>query len=511
MSRVSRQLGELLVDRRLLSRDALEQLLLQEKQAGTPFAKLVMDEQYVGEKDVLRLVAERVGLGFVDFEATEPSPEAMGRLDGGLARRLGAVPVSVNESRVTVAVSDPFQQELQETLTQATGSAVTLAIALRSEIEAILAGVMTSSSNKAGSREDALDDDTHINDLLLQLSALGGSDLHLTAGIPPKGRINGELVALEGHQRLMPAQLRRIIYEILTGDQRQRLEDARELDCSHPVPGKGRFRVNVFFQRDSIGAVLRVIPSEIKGLADLGLPPIIANFATLHRGLVLVTGPTGSGKSTTLASIIDLINASRAVHIMTVEDPIEFLHRHKRAVVNQREVGSDTRGFMTALKHVLRQDPDVILVGELRDLETISAALTAAETGHLVFGTLHTQSAPQSIDRMIDVFPSHQQDQIRIQLSGSLQGVVSQQLLPTADKKGRVLASEVMVAIPAIRNLIREGKVHQIPSILQTGGKHGMQTMDQNMADLVKARKVSREVAMERASDPENFKRLVGG
>jgi twitching motility protein PilT len=271
----------------------------------------------------------------------------------------------------------------------------------------------------------------------------------------------------------------------------------------------GRFRVNVFFQRDSIGAVLRAIPNQIVPLSDLGIPPIVEGFAQLQRGLVLVTGPAGSGKSTTLASIVDLINTSRACHIITLEDPIEFTHHHKRSVVNQREIGSDTRSFSIALRHALRQDPDVIQVGEMRDLETMSTAITAAETGHLILTTLHTQDAPQSVERMIDVFPSQQQRQVRVQLANSLQAVVSQQLLPRADGAGRVAAVEVMVATPAIRNLIREGKVHQITTAMQSGGKFGMETMDDSLAQLVRTGKIAHEVGFEHAHDLEGFESLV--
>jgi twitching motility protein PilT len=284
-----------------------------------------------------------------------------------------------------------------------------------------------------------------------------------------------------------------------------------ELDTSHVVPGVGRFRLNVFQQRDSVGAVFRAIPFEIKTLEQLGIPPSVRQFSTLPRGLVLITGPTGSGKSTTLAALIDIINSSKPCHIMSVEDPIEFLHHHKVAVVNQREVGEDTKSFAEALKHVLRQDPDVILVGELRDLETISTALTAAETGHLVFATLHTQDAPQSVDRMIDVFPSHQQQQIRTQLATTVQGIVTQQLLQRADGNGRAVACEILVATPAIRNLIREGKTHQIYSAMQAGAKFGMHSMDQNLAELVKRNIVTMEMATERCSNPEDLYRLVRG
>ena len=339
---------------------------------------------------------------------------------------------------------------------------------------------------------------------------LNGSDLHLTTGLPPMIRVHGDLRPLKGFRKLFPQDLQTMIYSILTQRQRERFETDLELDVSYSLPGKARFRVNVFQQRDAVGSVMRLIPFEIKNLDDLGLPPSVREFAKLRRGLVLVTGVTGSGKSTTLAGLIDIVNSSRPEHIMTVEDPIEFLHRHKKAIVNQREVGTDTYGFANALKHVLRQDPDVILVGELRDLETISMALSAAETGHLVFATLHTQDAPQSVDRVIDVFPPHQQEQIRVQLAGTLAGIVSQQLVPTADGKGRAVAAEVLVATPAVRNLIREGKVHQIYTSMQAGGKFGMQVMDQHLAELVKKGKVSYEMGLERAHHVEEFNRLTG-
>ena len=339
---------------------------------------------------------------------------------------------------------------------------------------------------------------------------LGGSDLHLTTGLPPMIRVHGDLRPLKGFRKLFPQDLQTMIYSILTQRQRERFETDLELDVSYSLPGKARFRVNVFQQRDAVGSVMRLIPFEIKNLVDLGLPASVHEFAKMRRGLVLVTGVTGSGKSTTLAGLIDIVNTSRPEHIMTVEDPIEFLHRHKKAIVNQREVGTDTYGFANALKHVLRQDPDVILVGELRDLETISMALSAAETGHLVFATLHTQDAPQSVDRIIDVFPPHQQEQIRVQLAGTLAGIVSQQLVPTSDGKGRAVAAEVLIATPAVRNLIREGKTHQIYTSMQAGGKFGMQVMDQHLAELVKKNKVSYEVGLERAHHVEEFNRLTG-
>jgi len=280
---------------------------------------------------------------------------------------------------------------------------------------------------------------------------------------------------------------------------------------SYALPGKARFRVNVYFQRDSIGAAFRLIPYEIKSLDALGLPGVVADLARYPRGFVVVTGPTGSGKSTSLAAMVDIVNRERSAHIMTVEDPIEFLHKHQACIVNQREVGADTHSFAQALKHVLRQDPDVILVGEMRDLETISTAITAAETGHLVFATLHTQDAPQTIDRIIDVFPPHQQQQVRVQLATTLQGVVTQQLLQAVDGRSRAVACEVLICTPAVRNLIREGKTHQIYSIMQAGGRFGMQTMDQALANLVKGGQITQQVAYERSHDPEELNRLIGG
>jgi twitching motility protein PilT len=349
-----------------------------------------------------------------------------------------------------------------------------------------------------------------LTELLIEVLDRGCSDLHISAGARPTLRVNGSLDQMDDRPVMTPPVIQRMLYAILTQKQREKFEEELELDFAYAVPGKARFRVNLYRQRDALGAAFRLIPYEIKALEELGIPPSIANFAMLPRGFVLVTGPTGSGKSTTLASLVDLANRNRRDHIMTVEDPIEFLHRHKSCLVNQREVGEDTWSFQNALKHVLRQDPDIILVGEMRDLETISVALTAAETGHLVFATLHTQDAAQTIDRVIDVFPPHQQQQIRVQLAGALQGVVCQTLAKTADGRGRAAATEVLVATPAVRNLIREGKTHQIYSALQAGAKHGMHTMDQHLSELVKAGRITYDVGLEKCHHIEDFNRLCG-
>ena len=348
-------------------------------------------------------------------------------------------------------------------------------------------------------------------DILVKVVERKASDLHITPGVPPMLRIRGSLVPIEGYEVLTPTDTREIVYAVLNNAQRQRLETEMQLDFSYSVPGKGRFRVNAFFQKNAVSAAFRLIPATTVPVDQLGLPPVIRDFARKPRGLVLVTGPTGSGKSTTLASLIDEINQVRDEHILTIEDPIEFVHSHKRCIINQRELGQDAHSFALALKAALRQDPDVILVGEMRDMETIGTALTAAETGHLVFATLHTQDAPQTIDRIIDVFPSDQQGQVRMQLAVGLQGIVTQTLVPTADGQGRCVAAEVLVPTPGVRNLIREGKIHQIYSLIQTGASHGMQTMDASLAGLVRAGKINLATAESRSSNIMELRRLVEG
>jgi twitching motility protein PilT len=350
----------------------------------------------------------------------------------------------------------------------------------------------------------------HVDDLLRMMIDRGGSDLHLTVGSPPGIRQRGEIVPVEGIRPLTSKDTQEMILSMLSEEQRKRFEVELELDFAYSIPGLSRFRTNVFQQRNSMGAVFRVIPLRIPTMQDLSLPKVCKYLAERPRGLVLVTGPTGSGKSTTLAAMVDHINETRPLHIITMEDPIEFMHKNKRAYVNQREVGEDTHSFASALKRVLRQDPDVILVGEMRDLETISAAITAAETGHLVFATLHTTGGPETIDRVIDVFPPHQQQQVRMQLSGTLEGVLSQVLLRSTDGKSRVLAMEIMLGIPAISNLIREGKTHQMATIIQGGAQLGMQTLDQHLKTLLQAGKVTFEEAIGKAKEPRELAAMVG-
>jgi len=346
---------------------------------------------------------------------------------------------------------------------------------------------------------------TSIDDLLERMVELGASDLHITVGSPPAYRIRGQIVRAEGFDPFTDEETRSILYRILSSEQQKNFELNRQLDFAYSMPGVARFRVNTFFQREVVGAAFRLIPTEIKTLEELNLPAVLHGLAQYPRGLVLVTGPTGSGKSTTLAAIIDEINRTRTEHILTVEDPIEFVHRHKRCIVNQREIGPDATSFGEALKAALRQDPDVILVGEMRDLETISTALTAAETGHLVFGTLHTQSAPSTIDRIIDVFPPAQQEQVRIMIANSLQAVVTQNLMPTADGHGRVAALEILLPDDAVRNLIRQAKTEQVYSVMQTNTARGMLTMEQSLADLALRRIVNVDDAITRSSRPDQL------
>ena len=352
---------------------------------------------------------------------------------------------------------------------------------------------------------------TPLGRIFSTLAALRASDLHLVANEVPKIRVDGVLVDLPEAPVWTSSEIERALFSLITPQMRERFENELELDFSIGFSDNMRFRINVYSQKGMLGAAIRVISGEIRSLEQLGVPVKLAEFTQLPRGLVLVTGPTGSGKSTTLAAMIDLINRTRDEHIITIEDPIEFVHVNDKSVVEQREIGMDTRSFADALKHVLRQDPDVILIGEMRDFETISSALTAAETGHLVFATLHTQDAPQTIDRIIDVFPAGQQEQVRIQLSLTLKGIVSQVLLPHVSGKGRVVATEVMVVTPAIANLIRENKTFQIPSILMSSAAAGMQSLDQSLAHLVETRQVTLESAFERAHDQQGFMALVGG
>jgi twitching motility protein PilT len=348
-----------------------------------------------------------------------------------------------------------------------------------------------------------------IDELLGSMVGWDASDLHLSAGASPAVRVRGDIHPVEDLPALSAEQTQQLLYRILSTEQQKRLEIDRQVDISYEIPGVARFRVNVFFQQNAVGAAFRLIPQKIKSLEELGLPDTLHDLSQKPRGLCLVTGPTGSGKSTTLAAVIDEVNRTRQAHILTIEDPIEFLHPHRRCIVNQREIGTDARGFADALRAGLRQDPDVILLGEMRDLETISTALTAAETGHLVFGTLHTRGAAGTIDRIIDVFPAEQQAQIRAQIAGALQAVVTQSLLPTSDGQGRIAAVEILLPDDAVRNLVRTGKVEQIYSVMQTSTSRGMTTMEQSLSELVLRGTITLEVALGCSSMPDQLMGLL--
>jgi twitching motility protein PilT len=500
---------------------------------------------------VAETAAAVAGLKVLPPARLRPTADALLAVPPALARATGGLPVGADAELLVVAFAAPPSTEVLEALAVAAGRAVVPVIA---ELDALSEAARAAYANVpappspsplprppvpsavptspaaavpvppavtpavtpalAPAVTPAVDAAAaggllHLDQLLLRMLDLKGSDLHITAGTRPSVRVHGVLRPLEDFPVLDPASIERLIGAILTPKQRAAFEEEMELDLAYAIENRSRFRVNVFRQRGSIGSVLRTIPFVIPEFATLGLPPVVASFADLPRGLVLVTGPTGSGKSTTLASLLDIVNRTKAVHIVSVEDPIEFLHKHKRGIVNQREVGQDTHSFAAALKRVLREDPDVILVGEMRDLETIHMALTAAETGHLVFATLHTQSAPQTVERIVDVFPPEQQGQIRIMLASTLQAVVTQQLVPVVDGKGRAVAAEVLVATSAVRNLIREAKGYQIATQMQAGAQHGMVTMDQSLAGLVRAGRISVEMAAERAANPDELRHLL--
>ncbi len=513
--KLSRRLGERLVDRKVLSRDDLEEILAEEESSGVALSTLVRTRRLVSERDLVAAIAEEIGIEHWDPQTSTVASEVSGMIPLEQAIASKAVAVGIRETMLAVAMVDPSDAAVLGELQRALGWQITPVLVGADDFNLLLRDAYGDRAVEASPVVEqadggAGDEPLHLNTLLTEMVALGASDLHLSAGLAPSVRIDGAISPLPGRGAITASELRELVYGILPQRSRERFEQDRELDTSHAVPDVGRFRLNVFLQRDAVGAVLRAIPFKVVPLEDLGLPPQVARFAELPRGLVLVTGPTGSGKSTTLASLIDIVNETRPCHIMTVEDPIEFLHHSKRAVVNQREVGSDTKSFGEALKRVLRQDPDVILVGELRDLETISTALTAAETGHLVFATLHTQDAPQSVDRIIDVFPAHQQQQVRVQLASSLQGIVTQQLLPRARVRGRAVACEILVATSAVRNLVREGKVHQIYSSMQAGGQFGMQTMDHSLAELVRQGTITIDVALEHCHNPSDLRRMAG-
>jgi len=459
----------------------------------------------------------------VDLSSCPVDLATVALLPEKMARDLAVVALWMATDKIVIALADPTDIDALNAVKTQTGREPELMVASEREIEQAIGrfysllseqngGDLESSANAPvakGKTEKAKEEILHIDDLLAILMEKRGSDLHLCSGCAPALRIHGDLVTLDNFETLTPSRTQQLIYAILTDEDISEFEQQHELDFAYSIPGLSRFRVNLHLQRGSVGGVFRSVPMLPPDLESLGMPPVLKMLCNKPRGLVLVTGPTGSGKSTTLAAMVKEINEKRRCHIVTVEDPIEFLHNNKMSIVIQREVGGDTHSFANALKYVLRQDPDVILIGEMRDLETIASAVTAAETGHLVFATLHTTSAAQSVDRIIDVFPPHQQNQIRLQLASVLEGIICQTLLPTIDGKGRACAQEILIATSAVRNLIREGKSHQLQSVLQSSAQVGMQTLDGALKNLVLKGSVGAEVAASMASNPDDFLNLL--
>ncbi len=537
----SDRLAQALVQSGYETESNLAPLLAESRATGESLASLLISRKLALPGVVVGALAHLSNLQAVDIAAVAPSPEAKACMPDAVAQEYLAVPLQFDGRVLSVAFAEPPTPQDVDGLASKLGYRINAVLADPVLIARAVQSTQAPASPDAGTPGPAPSSplvDTgsdegeitvaptvarlleqglptaesdgsmplHIDDLLRYAVAVGASDLHLTANMPGSIRLHGAIRPIEGCPVLGNETIRDMVFGILPASQRERFEDESELDTSHSIAGVGRFRVNVSMQRGTVAAALRPIPHEMPEFDSLGIPDAVKAFTELRKGLVLVTGPTGSGKSTTLASLIDIINRTKPLHIVTVEDPIEFLHDHKRSIITQREIGEDTHSFAEALRRVLRQDPDVILVGELRDLETISTALTAAETGHLVFATLHTQDAPQTIDRVIDVFPTNQQEQIRVMLAATLEGVVTQQLIVNAEGTGRVPCSEVLVCTSAMRNLIRQAKTHQIYSLMQVGGSFGMQTMDQGLAKLVKDGLISESIAYDRSSNEEDLR-----
>lgn len=519
----SRRLGEFLVARHVLSRDALEELLSREETEGVVLSHLLALEEIVSSHDLMAALASELGVPFVDLAEQTILPDLWGLVPEDLARGYLAVALERRPTGVVVAMEDPGDDQVIAALEEELGGPVLPAVAARDDLARLV-------SQMYGPGEPGADDkawadapvDTpdrpsaasappvQLQDLLAEVVRVGGSDLHLAVGTPPLVRVQGILRRMPGRGPLTGSDTRRLVLGVLTRRQQDQFLQAGELSTSHSIPGRGRFRVTAFLQRDSVGAVLRMVPPEIPPAEDLGLPDEVIAWAEATRGLVLVCGPHGSGISTTLASLVDRINRSRAAHILTVEDPIEFLHRHQVGLVNQREVGEDTTSVASGLRLAQRQDPDVIVVSELPDTDSIRLALAAAETGQLVLGTLRTMSAVQTIERIVDVFPVDQQPQVRVQLATTLRGVVVQQLVPAVDE-GFALATEVLLPTPKVLECIRTGDSANLAKAILGGATSGMGTMDQSLAALVQDGIVDPEVAADRALDRAELAYLLSG
>ena len=522
----SRRLGEFLVDRRVLSRDTLDELLAREASEGIELAHLLVLDHIVSENDLMAGVANELGVPFVDLAEQTILPDVWGAVPEDLARGYLAVALERRPSGTVVAMEEPTDETVLNALEADLGTPVIAVVAARAELVRLIDqmyGPAPDEADRAAAWADEPVDAVpapsapsapsrvvQLDALLEEVLRVGGSDLHLTVGSPPVVRVQGELRRLPGLTPLNGSEVRRMVLSLLTPRQRDRFLEVGELSTSHAIPGRGRFRVSAFVQRDSVGAVLRLVPGQIPTADDLGLPEDVSRWVAQRRGLVLVCGPRGSGTSTTLAALVDGINQSRAAHIMTIEEPIEFLHRHRVSLVNQREVGEDTASFATGLGSALRQDPDVIVAGDLPDVESIRLVLSAAETGHLVVASLRTVDAVQTIERIVDVFPADQQPQARIQLANTLRGIVVQQLVPAVDG-GLALATEVLLPTPPVVECIRSGDSANLAKAILGGATSGMGTMDQSLADLVQEGIVELEVAIDRALDPKELRYLLSG
>ncbi len=516
----SEQLADILLKADVVDRHMLDRASAVQRTQGRWLGSVLVELGVVGPEEIVQVLSNHLNMKAVELDRAAVNVEALQLLPESMARRFGVVPISVLDGSLHAAMVNPLDTLACDLIQARTGMRLEPMVATERDIRGAIdrlyghiargakGGAPQPAEERAPARASEEGEVLHIDDLLRLMAERKASDLHLSIGTSPTLRIDGELMQLST-EKISPAKMNELIYNILTDEQITTFEENWELDFAYSVRGLSRFRVNVHRQRGTIGAVFRSVPVDPPSLDGLHMPEILKVLCGRPRGLVLVTGPTGSGKSTTQAAMIREINVTRRRHIVTIEDPIEFLHRNEKSIIIQREVGSDTKSFSASLRHVLRQDPDVILIGEMRDLETIAAAITAAETGHLVLATLHTTSAAQTIDRIVDVFPPHQQEQIRVQLSTVLEGIISQTLLPLADGKGRTCAQEVLVANSAIRNLIREGKSHQIPSVLQSSASEGMQGLDQALKVLVRSGKVTPQVAMSVASNPQDFKMFL--
>jgi twitching motility protein PilT len=499
----SRRLGEFLVDRRVLSRDILENLLAREAADGVPLPQLLLVERLVGESDLVAAIASELGVPFLDIADRTILSDAWRLLPEALVRRYSAVPVERGPEGVLVAMADPSDVDAVREISAALGAPVLPGVAVPSDLETVIEQMYGSDGV-----EHAQARGLKLDDLLRAAMQLRASDLHLTVGSPPMVRVLGELTPLPGFPSLNGSDTRQLVLEALTRRQRDRFDEEREIATSYSVPGVGRFRVGAFVQRDSVGAVLRAVPQKVPALGELGLPPSVEQLAMARSGLVLVNGSSGSGTSTTLAAMVDAINRERTCHVLTIEDPIEFLHQHQRAIVNQREVGEDSESFAAAMRQVRRHDPDVLLVGELPDLETIRRALAAAESGTLVLATVRSRDAVGSLDRLVDVFPLEQQRLVRVQLASVLRGCVVQQLVPSVNG-GRVVVCEVLIGTPEVRQAIVDNDTGALGAYLNARLSEGLQSMDRALAAQATAGRITREVAIEHSMDASDVEWLL--